>query len=269
MASSHSTSTYESSDYEMEVVRDSEEEEEYVPEEKKRKKKKIIVWSEKDEITILEGLIKLQKSSSSLGKKNNIIHYYSVIKDSLVADVSKEQLTDKVKRLKRKYMQNKKNKLADPNLSIDYDSHSKRVFELSKQIWDECVFDLESGEKKRKEVMVKNKIDDTADDDDNKKKKKKKQKIIKENESESGSGNAFTKLFHEYCEEKGLEVKWLEKEERDSLGNLWKQASQLEWEQGILESKYKKLRYDLDETIYSLLKCCYTKSPALFITHDN
>nr|XP_048334886.1 uncharacterized protein LOC125423785 [Ziziphus jujuba var. spinosa] len=235
MASSHSTSTYESSDYEMEVVRDSEEEEEY-------------------------------KSSSSLGKKNNIIHYYSVFKDSLVPDVSREQLTDKVKCLKRKFMQNKKNKLADPNLSIDYDSHSKRVFKLSKHMWDECVSDSESGEKKRKKVMVNDKIDDTADDDDNKKKKR---KIINKNESENKSGNAFTKLFHEYCEEKGLEVKWLEKEERDSLGNLWKQASQLEWEQGILESKYKRLRYDLDETIYSLLKRCYTKSPALFTTHDN
>ncbi|KAH7520996.1 hypothetical protein FEM48_Zijuj08G0204700 [Ziziphus jujuba var. spinosa] len=180
-----------------------------------------IVWSHHEETMIAHCFLQIKRRFALSqfhfqhcgARKNNVIHYYSVIKDSLVADVSREQLID------------------------------KRVFELSKQIWDECVSDSKSEEKKRKKVMVNDKIDDTVDDDDNnnKKKKNKKRKIINKNESESESGNAFTKLFHEYCEEKRLEVKWLEKEERDSLGNLWKQASQLEWEQGILESQYKKL----------------------------
>ncbi|KAH7520993.1 hypothetical protein FEM48_Zijuj08G0204400 [Ziziphus jujuba var. spinosa] len=186
--------------------------------------------------------------------------FYSLIKDSLVADVSSEQFTDKIKRLKRKFMQNKKNKLADPNLSIDYDSHSKRVFELSKQMWDQCVWEPESEEKRKTKEMVNNKIDDSADDDDKKKivKKKKKRKITTE------SVNVYHKAFHKYCEDRGLEVKWLEKEERDKLDNLWRQFSELECDLRILEIKYNRLRNDLDVTIYRLLIRCYNNFPALF-----
>lgn len=91
------------------------------------------LWSEEDEIAILKGLIEFQ---SNLGKdpSANQGEFHEFMKKSLHVDVSKNQLMDKVRRLKKKYKNNleKSTHGEDPVLSK---AHEYKSFKLSKNIW--------------------------------------------------------------------------------------------------------------------------------------
>ncbi|OAY35154.1 STOREKEEPER protein [Manihot esculenta] len=92
------------------------------------------LWSEDDEIAILNGLSQY-KSEKGSNPYADMGDFHEFIKKSLHVDVSKNQLMDKIRRLKKKYRDNieKAENGRDPVFSKPHDLKS---FELSKKFWD-------------------------------------------------------------------------------------------------------------------------------------
>lgn len=91
------------------------------------------LWSEDDEIAILNGIIDYSaKKGADPALDMNAFHDF--LKKSLHVDVTKAQLVDKIRRLKKKYRNNadRGKKGADPTFSK---AHEQKGFELSKKIW--------------------------------------------------------------------------------------------------------------------------------------
>ncbi|KAM0052446.1 putative transcription factor GeBP family [Helianthus debilis subsp. tardiflorus] len=94
------------------------------------------LWSEDDEIVILKGMIDYKGES---GENNgNVIGdtgaFHEFIKKSLHVDVSRAQLVDKIRRLKKKYVNNVSKEKDGKDRSFSK-SHEQRGYELSKLIW--------------------------------------------------------------------------------------------------------------------------------------
>ncbi|KAF7126865.1 hypothetical protein RHSIM_Rhsim11G0032500 [Rhododendron simsii] len=81
------------------------------------------LWSEEDEVVILEGLMDFK--SPDMGG------LYEVIKKSLSVDASKNQFVDKIHKLKRKYSKN----VERGDKAVLSRPHEHKCFELSKKIW--------------------------------------------------------------------------------------------------------------------------------------
>lgn len=116
---------------------DAEEEEDDEEEEEPKKSggdesKKLFqrLWSEEDEIVILNGMIDYT-SKRGADPTSDMNAFHDFIKKLLHFEVSKvAQLTDKIRRLKRKYGNNAAKKKYNPTKP-----HEQKVFELSKKIW--------------------------------------------------------------------------------------------------------------------------------------
>ncbi|KAA8515448.1 hypothetical protein F0562_018941 [Nyssa sinensis] len=91
------------------------------------------LWSEDDEIAVLVGMIEYtgKKGADPVADMNA---FHDFIKNKLHIDVSKTQLSDKVRRLKKKYENNasKGKKGGERTLSKP---HEQQAYELSKKIW--------------------------------------------------------------------------------------------------------------------------------------
>lgn len=92
------------------------------------------LWSEDDEIAILKGLIDC-KSKIGCDPSVDPAAFHDFIKKSLHIKVSTNQLKDKIRRLKKKYLNNSKKgeNGEDPIFSRPHDCKS---YELSKKVWD-------------------------------------------------------------------------------------------------------------------------------------
>lgn len=88
------------------------------------------LWSEDDEIVILKGIVDYTaKTGKDPSADMNAFHDF--IKKSLHVNVSRSQLVDKVRRLKKKYENNAgKGKKFNPTKP-----HDQKAFDLSKKIW--------------------------------------------------------------------------------------------------------------------------------------
>ncbi|KAK8483495.1 hypothetical protein V6N13_057443 [Hibiscus sabdariffa] len=84
------------------------------------------VFSAGDEIVLLEGLLKFRKNAG--GDVINMIGFHDFIKGSFQSRFTKPQLSDKIKRLKKRFRRNK-GRVFKP------DSHDKQIFELSNKLW--------------------------------------------------------------------------------------------------------------------------------------
>ncbi|KAL0420251.1 UNVERIFIED_CONTAM: putative transcription factor [Sesamum latifolium] len=91
------------------------------------------VWSEDDEIVILKGMIDYvsKKKSDPVGELNA---FHDFIKKNLHVEVSRSQLQDKIRRLRRKYENNKSKEKEGKDRSFGK-PHEQKAFELSKKIW--------------------------------------------------------------------------------------------------------------------------------------
>ncbi|XP_022725846.1 STOREKEEPER protein-like [Durio zibethinus] len=91
------------------------------------------LWSEADEIAILKGMIeyKSKKGSDPYADSSG---FHDFIKQSIQADVSKYQLSEKIRRLKKKYKTNSE-KCQNGNDPVFSKPHDHKSFELSKKIW--------------------------------------------------------------------------------------------------------------------------------------
>ncbi|KDP25881.1 hypothetical protein JCGZ_22911 [Jatropha curcas] len=95
------------------------------------------LWSEDDEIAILHGLsqYKFEKGADPYADMGA---FHDFIKKSLHVDVSKNQLIDKIRRLKKKY-QNNLDRSENGEVPVFSKLHDSKSFELSKKVWDENV----------------------------------------------------------------------------------------------------------------------------------
>lgn len=91
------------------------------------------LWSEDDEIEILKGMLEYAAKRGT-DPTTDAAAFHEFVKKSLHVDVSKTQVVDKIRRLKKKYMNNaeRAKKGKDPTFSKP---HEQKGFELSKKIW--------------------------------------------------------------------------------------------------------------------------------------
>ncbi|KFK40965.1 hypothetical protein AALP_AA2G067400 [Arabis alpina] len=92
------------------------------------------LWSEEDELALLQGLI---DSKTDTGKKEG---FYESLKDSISFDVRRDQFIEKIRKLKIKYVGKKK---------YFSNAHEKKCFDLSMHIWGPNGFAVESTEKSK------------------------------------------------------------------------------------------------------------------------
>ncbi|KAH7837524.1 hypothetical protein Vadar_014838 [Vaccinium darrowii] len=88
------------------------------------------LWSEDDEITILEGMINYH-SKRGTDPYSEIGEFHEFIKNSLSFDASKRKFVDKVRKMKVKYKKN----VEKGKRVVFSEPHSLKCFELSKKIW--------------------------------------------------------------------------------------------------------------------------------------
>ncbi|XP_052207999.1 probable transcription factor At1g11510 isoform X2 [Diospyros lotus] len=88
------------------------------------------LWSEDDEIDLLNGMIEYNKKTG-LEELND---FFDFIKNSLHVNVRKAQLSDKIRRMKKKY-QNNARKAQAGKLPMFWKAHEKKSYELSKKLW--------------------------------------------------------------------------------------------------------------------------------------
>ncbi|XP_021719591.1 GLABROUS1 enhancer-binding protein-like [Chenopodium quinoa] len=214
------------------------------------------VFSEDDEILILKGMIDF-KAKRGADPMIEIDDFYGFIKKSLHVEVSKVQIVDKVRRLKKKFFNAKKKKLTNP-IEI-------QCFELSKKIWennysnvgDDVVVDDEKGTNGAAEINNGNvgsksnskarvlKIKSGANAgpvvEDQKKKNDKEEEVIdksgkvvevdeKDVELEVGEAVAWEEL-----RKKGL--KMMGAKARAEIGEMWEKVAMKQAEARILRSE--------------------------------
>ncbi|KAL9254682.1 STOREKEEPER protein-like protein [Drosera capensis] len=89
------------------------------------------IWSEEDEIVLLEGVLEFQrKNGVSVSSDPGMFH--ETVKDKFSMSVDKTQLKEKLRRLKDKYNRMKGSEGKSPDVSKPHDG---RCFELFNRIW--------------------------------------------------------------------------------------------------------------------------------------
>ncbi|KAL6562207.1 hypothetical protein OROGR_003214 [Orobanche gracilis] len=103
------------------------------------------LWSEDDEIAILKGMIdyKAKKKSDPVADLNA---FHDFIKKNLHVDVTRTQLQDKIRRLKKKY-ENNKSKEKEGKERTFIKPHEQKAYELSKCVWGDEIWKENAGEK--------------------------------------------------------------------------------------------------------------------------
>lgn len=121
-----------------------EEEDGGLGEETEKKPKQLFqrLWTEDDELAILKGMLDYySKKGTDPSADMNAFHDF--IKKSLHVDVTRNQLADKIRRLKKKY-QNNASRGKEGEDPVFSKPHEHKAFELSKKIWGAEANDVRS-----------------------------------------------------------------------------------------------------------------------------
>lgn len=99
-------------------------------------KKSVIkrVWSDDDEILLLQGFIDYQ-SKKGCSPLSDMDGFYQFTMDSLPGNASKSQLYEKIRRLKKKYRVNSEKVSSTGEDPVFPKPHERKLFEVSKKIW--------------------------------------------------------------------------------------------------------------------------------------
>ncbi|XP_047342315.1 probable transcription factor At1g11510 [Impatiens glandulifera] len=92
------------------------------------------LWSEDDEIAIMKGMIEYGEKQGIDPASVDMSSFYDFIRKSLHIDASKSQLTEKIRRLKKKYHTNLKKSKNGGDRTFSK-VHDQTGYDLSKQIW--------------------------------------------------------------------------------------------------------------------------------------
>lgn len=91
------------------------------------------LWSEEDEIVILKGIQDYVEKKGA-DPVNDMNSFHDFIKKSLHIDVTRTQLQDKVRRLKKKFVNNASKEKPGKDRTFSK-VHEQKTFDLSKKIW--------------------------------------------------------------------------------------------------------------------------------------
>ncbi|XP_076893351.1 uncharacterized protein LOC143545323 [Bidens hawaiensis] len=94
------------------------------------------LWSEDDEIVLLQGMIDFKTERNGENPVADPDAFHDFIRKSLHVDFSRSQLLDKIRRLKKKYMNNATKEKKNGEDRHFTKSHEQKAYELSKLIWD-------------------------------------------------------------------------------------------------------------------------------------
>ncbi|XP_074323966.1 putative transcription factor At5g28040 [Apium graveolens] len=95
------------------------------------------LWTDEDEIELLKGFLDYNLHRGSLHSHNShhdTSAFYDLIKTKLQLDFNKNQLVEKLRRLKKKY-RNVLSKISSGKEYVFKTSHDQLTFEISKKIW--------------------------------------------------------------------------------------------------------------------------------------
>ncbi|CAE6074360.1 unnamed protein product [Arabidopsis arenosa] len=106
------------------------------------------VWTEDDEIAVLQGLIDFE-NDTGVSPYDDTNRVYELLKISISFDVSKIQFMEKIRNLKKKYENNlvKAKSGDEPTFAK---THDRKAFELSKFVWGAMESAVKSSGKTRK-----------------------------------------------------------------------------------------------------------------------
>eukprot|EP00262_Sarcandra_glabra_P013786 TRINITY_DN388_c1_g1_i1.p1 TRINITY_DN388_c1_g1~~TRINITY_DN388_c1_g1_i1.p1 ORF type:complete len:435 (+),score=127.89 TRINITY_DN388_c1_g1_i1:88-1392(+) len=117
-----------------------EEDEEEEPDKKKQLFQRL--WSEDDEIIVLKGMAEFTKKHGAEPQTADIPVLLQSIKGQLHVNVSNRQLNEKIRRLKKKFLNNAEKFKKGGALSFSK-PHEQKTYEVSKKIWGGEVVDEE------------------------------------------------------------------------------------------------------------------------------
>jgi hypothetical protein len=92
------------------------------------------LWTDEDEIELLQGFLEYTTKGTANHHHNDTALFYDQIKSKLQLDFNKNQLVEKLRRLKKKY----RNVLSKINSGKDFcfkSPHDQATFEISRKIW--------------------------------------------------------------------------------------------------------------------------------------
>lgn len=113
------------------------------------------VWMQVDEIALLKSMVKFQATQNGADPTGALDTFYNFICPTMRVKFSKTQVSDKMRRLKKKYETNhrRSRKGADPAFAK---SHDRVSFELSKKIWAPSQLAVPSPSDDRQDDLVVN-----------------------------------------------------------------------------------------------------------------
>ena len=106
------------------------------------------LWTDEDEIELLQGFLDFSTSKTNSNSSSSHHHHYDTalfydqIKSKLQLDFNKNQLVEKLRRLKKKY-RNVTNKISSGKDFSFKSPHDQATFEISRKIWNNCVVKVE------------------------------------------------------------------------------------------------------------------------------
>lgn len=92
------------------------------------------LWTDEDEIELLQGFLDYTSQRGSSSHHNDTALFYDQIKSKLQLDFNKNQLVEKIRRLKKKY-RNVINKIGSGKEFSFKSAHDQATFEISRKIW--------------------------------------------------------------------------------------------------------------------------------------
>lgn len=96
------------------------------------------LWTDEDEIGLLQGFLDYttQRGKTTHHGQNDTALFYDQIKSKLQLDFNKNQLVEKLRRLKKKY-RNVLNKISSGKDFVFKSPHDQATFEISRKIWND------------------------------------------------------------------------------------------------------------------------------------
>ncbi|XP_008807916.2 probable transcription factor At3g04930 [Phoenix dactylifera] len=94
------------------------------------------LWTDADEIAILQGFLEFtsQRGTTHANYQHDTGPFYDQIKNRLQVDFNKNQLVEKLRRLKKKY-RNMVNRMGSGKEFVFKSPHDKATFEIARKIW--------------------------------------------------------------------------------------------------------------------------------------
>ncbi|XP_062089767.1 probable transcription factor At1g61730 [Humulus lupulus] len=180
----------------------------------KKKKNNNRRWSDEDEITLLQGFIDYSK------QENNSIDiggFFLFIRKSFITSIpglTKKQLSDKLRRLKKKFKDNQPNYHLQPPAT----HHDRKVFDLSNIIW---------GRDDKKDMAMNDSDQGKVDDDDD-------DGVVVSDDYDVVI--LLPESLDDYLCDHGVRLDWLEDEDVKKLEKSWKKVKEYEHKYVIRKS---------------------------------